>query len=360
VVARVGGTPIARSVLEGQMAILADLKPASEDVVPVPPSFTGCIGYLDSSAKTAGAARPSAAAARARCRELYGSLVSRALQNLISGLWVRGWARELGVHVSIEELRDGLERGLARRYRTEAALHRFMSETGETIPDMLFSLQERLLDQGIWNKLNAEIGPVTNAKLVKYYAENRGQYHIGEQRDLEMVLTKKGAAAAARLKRELERGVSYAAIAERLLPEQLPFMHHGVVDGLEPQALGETSLDHAVFSARPGVVVGPLRLDVGPHFNGRSEQVIRAIDGYYLFTVTKVAPAHELSLAEVKPKLAPILPKLLEKRATAALVARLRPKWRALTNCAAGFVVLKCRQFKPAPGEPVEDPYTLD
>ena len=101
-------------------------------------------------------------------------------------------------------------------------------------------------------------------------------------------------------------------------------------------------------------------MSLAPHFNGRSDQVVRSIDGYYLFTVTKVSPARELSLAEVKSQLAPILPKLLEKRATAALVAKLRPKWRALTNCTAGFVVLKCRQFRPAPGEPPEDAYTLD
>jgi hypothetical protein len=31
-----------------------------------------------------------------------------------------------------------------------------------------------------------------------------------------------------------------------------------------------------------------------------------------------------------------------------------------VTDCAPGFVVLKCREFKPAPGEPAEDPYTLD
>ena len=153
------------------------------------------------------------------------------------------------MRVSVEEVRHGLERLLGREFGTEAALHRFMRESDKTFPDMLFNEQERLLAQGIRNKLNAEIGPVTNATLARYYSENRAQYHVNEQRDLEMVLTKKGAAAAAKLKLELEHGVSYAAIARRLLPEQLPFIHRGVIDGLEPGALGETSLDHAVFSA---------------------------------------------------------------------------------------------------------------
>lgn len=358
--ARVGGTPIMRSALEARMAVLAATKPTAEDVVPVPPSFTGCIAHVEGSTGSPGAARPSAAAARARCRELYGSLVSKALQGLISAVWVKGWAGELGVHVSVQQVRHELERTLALQFPTEAKLREFLTESRETIPDLLFHQQERTLEEGIRAKINREIGPATSAMISRYYAENLTQYHVGEQRDLEIVRTKKGKAVAAGLRRELERGVGYSKIAKRLEGEQLPYIHDGVLENLEQNALAETPLNKAIFSARTGVLTGPVHLQAYPRFTGANARDIRNVEGYYLFTVTKIVPAHVTPLAQVKSTLLEDVPIFLEKRKVRALVARLRPKWRAMTDCAPGYVVLKCRGYRPVPGEPPEDPYTLD
>jgi hypothetical protein len=47
-------------------------------------------------------------------------------------------------------------------------------------------------------------------------------------------------------------------------------------------------------------------------------------------------------------------------RAIAAFVSAWRAKWRPRTDCRPGYIVETCRQFKPAPGEPPEDPYSLN
>jgi foldase protein PrsA len=352
---------ITRSAVEHRMEVDADSGSPSEDVVPVAPGFTGCIAHMQAYARSSKSGRLSRVAAKAQCAELYGQQVENALQSLISDAWVKGWAQELGVHVSDREVRRETEREVTEQFRTEAKLRRFMRDSGETIPDLLSHKQERLLEEGIRDKVNAKIGPVTNAMIDEYYAENQAKYHVNEQRYVRIVVTKRGAVAAAQLKRELEHGVSYAAVAKRLEAEQLPIFHHGEIkEGLEPRSLGRTSLDRTVFTARPGLITGPVDLDVGPGFEDRSEQDIKDIDGYYIFTVTHITPAGETPLAQVKRALALELPTLLEKQELAKLIAKLRSKWRAITSCVPGYVVLKCRQYKPAPGERPEDPYTLD
>ena len=254
-----------------------------------------------------------------------------------------------------------VEREVVRRFRSEAGFRASLAETKENVPNLLFIAKVNLLEEKIRGKLNARIGALTHAELAQYYAEHRAQYYVREQRDMGLVRTKRSAAVAGRMKRELASGVSYAALAKRFAAEQPPYTKDGLLLGLEPHAFKEQSINDAIFSAKQGVLSGPVFLNVGPHFDHRSEQDIQNIRGYYLFTVDKIVPGHETPLSQVEPALKPILPILLEKREVAALVRRVRPKWRAMTDCSPGYVVLKCRQYRPSAAEPDnEDPYTLN
>jgi hypothetical protein len=58
--------------------------------------------------------------------------------------------------------------------------------------------------------------------------------------------------------------------------------------------------------------------------------------------------------------LARTLPETLYKEALVRFVKAWRARWRARTVCSPGFVVRNCREFKPVPGEPPEDAYTLN
>jgi parvulin-like peptidyl-prolyl isomerase len=359
VVVRVGGMPITRSQLESRMAVMATSSSAPEGIVPVPPGFSGCIKGVERAAISTRAAPPTATGARAQCAAIYKQLVGEALKSLISGEWVIGWARELGVRVSDQEARRALEQLMATEFHSEANLRQFMVETHDNVYAMLFKRKVALAEAAIRARVKAKVGPVTNATLVKYYAENPARFHVNEQRDLGIVRTDKGAAAAARIERELAGGVSYAVMAKRLASEQPVYADDGRLTGIEPHTFAQESVNHAIFSAKPGVVIGPVQVQLQPHSEGHTEEQLRHIDGYYIFTVQKILPAHQVPLAQVKPALLRTLPALLEAHELSPLTARLSSKWRALTDCSHGFVVRKCRQFRPAPGEPPEAPETL-
>lgn len=347
VVARVGAFVITQPELASRIAIDAHEEPRSERVVPVPPAYTSCIAYLRTHGESGGhAAAATTAQLKGRCSALHQRLVEDALKELITSYWQIGGARELRVPVSGNEASQALEKDLSTEFNSEAALEHYLKATGENIPDMLFSLQAQLAWNNIRSKLKASTGPVTAARIASYYAENKSRLMVEEQRDLWLVRTKRSAALARQIKQELQSGVSFASIAKRYAAEQPPYMREAFLSGLTPHVFAEPTLNDAIFSARRGVVTGPVRLELEPTFDHRSARDIRNIDGYYIFEVNKITPGYLPTLAQVKAKLAEELPRALQQSAVAAFKGSWIARWRAKTDCLPGLAVRECQQVR--------------
>jgi foldase protein PrsA len=91
-------------------------------------------------------------------------------------------------------------------------------------------------------------------------------------------------------------------------------------------------LDDAVFSARKGALVGPVKTSFG----------------YYVFSVTRVTPARQQTLAESRDTIEQTLVSQHEQSALDAFVRDFTARWRAKTQCTAGFETTDCANG-PAP-----------
>jgi foldase protein PrsA len=341
IVARVGGFALTRGALARKMAIRAYKGASESGLVPVPPSYALCVSQLRAHAQRG----VTAAALRGQCAELYEEIRTSTLTVLLDYYWETGAAEELGVTLSPREVRVALAQSIAGNVHTVTQLRKFLKTYGENISDMLFTLRASLSWSRVQQKIKASIGRVTRARIAAYYADNEAQYHVKEYRDLWLVRTKKSLALANMLKRELESGTSFAAIAKRYAAEQPSYTRgDGFLAELEPHAFAERSLNDAIFSARPGVVSGPVRLQLASGFDHRPLIDIRSIDGYYLFEVSKVSPAHTISLADATDGLMRELPQLLFTEAFDKYRAQWESRWQAKTDCAAGVIVGECRQ----------------
>jgi PPIC-type PPIASE domain len=359
VIARVGPYAITRSALEGRMRIELLTEAPSERVTPVPPKFSSCISRLAELSKPpTGKTGPDEAQLRNDCRALYKSLVSRVLSPLISAYWVKGGAHELGINVSAAQLRHELAVAKGAPFRTETSFRAFLAQSGESIPDLLFNIEENVLAGALREEVEKPFAHVSDAQVAAYYKENEQAFYVPEERALGLVRTS-SEAAAARVERELRSGVSFAAISKRLAPEQPRFLVQGLLSGLKPGVFKERALNDAIFSAKTHVVEPPVELSL-IKFDFRNKQDIQNVNGYYIFEVQSVKRGYQRSLAQVKAEIAKSLPVTLQKQADRKFIGAWREKWRARTDCSPGYVVRKCRQFKPVPGEPGEDPYTYD
>ena len=125
------------------------------------------------------------------------------------------------------------------------------------------------------------------------------------------------------------------------------------------EAIGTAELPDAIFAAKPGVVSGPVYVDVVNELLLPTSHDIQSVDGYYVFEVKRVIPKHLKPFAQFKKSLSEELPEQLRQQTIAAWVAPWRAKWEAKTSCSPGFVIAKCSEYKRLPTEPPEIPYGI-
>jgi foldase protein PrsA len=366
-VVRVGPLTVTRAAFAARMEIEArsQTQPGRGPLVPVPPAFSSCVAQLAAFAAgfgTSSSSQDSKAHLRAQCRSLYEKYRTNVLTELISAGWVLGGAAEAGLRVSDAEVRSELQRLRKAAFPSEATYREYLKASGETLSDLLFATKVQMLSAKLRQRIYSSLPPVTTATVAGYYAANKAKFTVAEERDLGFLRTRH-AATAPQIKRELESGVSFATIAKRLAHEQPYYTTAGLLKALKPHIIQQRVLNDAIFAARPHAISGPIRLNLYPGYQARFHRNpadINNIDGYYVFEVQAIRPAHTKPLATVEDAIKRELPTVQQRQALSSFIRSWRARWRAKTDCASGYVVHKCRQFKPVRGEPAEDLVTLN
>lgn len=284
VVARVGGTAIAKAQLEHWVKVFAAGDP------------------------------PAAGTPRAQ------ALRRQALRFLISADWLIGEARRRGIEIAPQEV----ARAVAAQVRTTspggaAEEQRFLASIGGTVADLRFEAQARLAAARVRGSVLAAVAPVTAADVASYYRRNAARYAVPELREV-LITNRKTVREARQIKREVRAGRSFSDFAH---PETFATMP------IEPNDTGRP-LKLAIAAAKVGVLVGPLKARVDD----------------FVFQLRRVTPARRRSLAEVSHSIATQL--LAERRRDgfAAFQASWAAGWRARTDCSTGYVVDFCRQYR--------------
>jgi hypothetical protein len=338
VVARVGGQVITKASFEHAVFIAARSE-EPDPVIPVPPSFTGCVARLRASSGgsvSAGMSVSSAATLRGRCSAHYDALETTALDSLILDDWLIGGAAEEGVSVSGQQVHQHL-RSLGG---DPAVLERNLAMQGRTMADYVFEARVQMLAEGIRRVIARKADHVSRAQLVSYYSQHKQAFGVPERRDFHIV----GAvseAQAERAKREIAAGRSFAAVVKELPPDAQPiYSKEGLVVGYQSGAYHQVPLNRAIFTANPRVLTGPVGVS----------------GGFYVFEVTRVHPAQQKSLAQSEAEIKKTLPSERFNAALAEFIRSRRSRWVSRTECERGYVVADCREYVSPAGSSVESP----
>jgi foldase protein PrsA len=316
--------------------------------VPVPPKYTACIAKAKVTSKPAKGPGPSESVLKSRCETEYKSLQQEVLGFLISSSWVLGEAESLGVKVSDKEVKKQFEKIKSQQFPKAAEFEKFLKTSGQTVSDLLLRVKLNLLSTKIQQKIIKQKSKVTHAQIEKYYKNNPKRFGVPEKRNLLIILTKTEAQAK-KAKQEIASGKSFESVAKRVSIDptskssggKLP----GVVKGQE-----EKSLDAAVFSAKKGVLTGPVKTPFG----------------YYIFEVQTITPGSQQTLKQAESSIKSQLTATQQQSALSKFVKEFKKKWQAKTECRAGFKVPDCKGYKapktttssPAPSSTSSTPPT--
>lgn len=364
VVARVGDQVITKTAFEDRMRLEAHAQNPKNPIYLVAPAFSSCISQLEATAKGLGASGSATPSSRSRlkaqCGQLYKYFAPKILKELISGMWVIVGAEKYGIRLTDEELRQNAR----HRYASASNFAELLKMTSENMPDLLWNIKVELLANKLRAMADAQAPTVTPAVTASYYATHKAAFTTPEERDVG-VIRARSLATARRVKAELQSGVSFESIAKRLRPQPvyLTSSGPGLVKGLKRNVLRQDALDSAIFSARAHAISGPVRLNLFPGYHPRfhkNPNDVNNIDGYYVFEVQAIRPAKVQPLSQVGARLEAELPHQLQQQALVSFIKAWRAKMLPITDCMPGYVIRKCRQYKPLKGEEPEDLYTVD
>ena len=352
-VVRVGDEVIKRSEFNRWMRIaaLSSQPPGSGQAVTVPdaPTFAKCIAAKRRSTPQSPPGQPQQTdqALRQQCRAEYEGLRDQVLQFLIQAEWLQGEAKDQDVKVSDKAVQDSFQRQKRQSFPNDADYQRFLRSSGMTQQDILLRVRLDLLTNEIREKVTKGKDRVSAKQIADYYARNKQRFAQPEQRDLQVVLTRNDARAQA-AKRALQDGQSWPSVARRFSIDQASKDQGGRLPNVIP-GQQEQALDKAVFGARQGQLVGPVRTPFG----------------FYLFRVTGITPGSQQSLPQVRESIRRILQSQNQQNALQKFIAEYQKKWKSRTNCRKGFIIESCRNAPkprrtstvppgavPAPGAP--------
>jgi len=246
-------------------------------------------------------------------------LQAQVMQMLISFAWIEGEARMQGLTVTEAEVEASFEEQKQQSFPKESDYRKFLRTSGQSEADILDRVRLDLLSNAIRDRVVAPAtGSVTEAAIDAYIAKH-GPMEIPERRDLRLVLTK--TRAQAQLARSaLERGANWKEVARRYSIDRSSGRDGGRI-GTRPKGTLVKRLDRAVFRARRGRLVGPVRTQ----------------NGYYVFTVSRIRPATVMPRKVHRKHVRDQLESEAQQRLLDTFVRTFTATWTTRTTCAPAF-----------------------
>jgi foldase protein PrsA len=330
-VAKVGDTSITKeqfnhwlTAAAKQQAQTTGQKP--EDVVaPDPPNFTQCAAAKAKQKLPKGTPAPKPADLKAQCKQEYDGLRDQTMQFLISAQWLLQESKNRKITASDKEVQTTFQQQKKQSFPKEADYQKFLKSSGQTEADLLYRVKLSVLTNKLQQAIIKDKGKVTDAQITDYYNKNKKRFAQPETRDLLVVLNPKKAKAQAALK-ELQAGKPWKQVAKKYSTDDASKAQGGKLPNVT-QGQQEKGFDTAIFGAPKGKVTGPVKTQFG----------------YYVFKVTKVTPAKQQTLAQVKETIRNLLQSQNQQKALNDFVKDFQDGYKKKTNCAKGFVVEQCK-----------------
>ena len=204
------------------------------------------------------------------------------MQFLIQAEWVQQEAENQDVKVSDKQIKQSFEDQKKQAFPNDKAYEDFLKTSGMTEEDILFRVKLDQLQQKLTAKITQDSKKVTDEDISEYYDKNKKRFAQPERRDLLVVLTKTEAQAE-KAKAALEDGDSFKQVAKQYSIDEASKAQGGKLPAVT-QGQQEKAFDDAIFGAKKGELVGPVKTQFG----------------WDVFQVDKVSPASQQSLDEAK------------------------------------------------------------
>jgi foldase protein PrsA len=332
-VAEVDGNAIDKDAFNHWMNVAVKTNGQPNATVPDAPDYAKCIAAKRKTAPKPAKGQPKTTDSQLKdqCKQEYTSLREQVMQLLTSFQWIQGEAKEQGIKVTDAEVKKSFQDQKKQSFPKEADYQKFLKDYDQTEADILQRVKLDLLSNKIRDKVVKGKDKVTDAQVQDFYNKNKSRFAQPERRDLRIVLTK-GVDKANQAKAALVHGGNWKVVAKKYSIDEASKAQGGKLPA-QAQGTLEKSLDAAVFKAKKGQIVGPVKTQFG----------------YYVFSVEKIQKASQQTLEQAKETIRQTLSTQNQQKALDKFVSDFQKKWKNRTECREGYVTQVCKGGKATP-----------
>lgn len=262
----------------------------------------------------------------------YDELQTKAMTELIEGVWIRGEAEELGISVTEKQVEDELTSIKKQNFPTDAAYKKFLTESKFTEEEVNQLVELQIFTKKIQEQVGTEAPKPSSDQIEAYYeAEKEVQFTTKESRDVRLILNEdKGEVEAAKAALEKDSSpASWKKAAKKYSSDPTSASKGGLQAGITEEFL-KGPLKAAIFDSPTGELVGPVKFE----------------KNWVLVEVVKLNPEKEQTLAEAKPQIESTLGQQTQQEYLSEFVSGFDAKWTQRTVCGDDFVMEKCGNYK--------------
>ena len=330
-VADVAGNPITTKAFDHWLYVAAKSQASQNPGAPVivpsdPPTFTNCIAQIRAQVPTL--AKSPTKTLQNDCKQLFTSLSNQVLDFLIKGYWYQAEAAKEHITVSAAQVNKAFETAKKQQFPTAAGFNTFLSQTGQTLQDILFRFR---VNQVFEKLLTKHAHKVTPAAIAAYYKQHLSSFGTPATRDIRIVLTKSKSQALS-AKSALSHHQSWKAVAKKYSIDPTTKSNGGLLTGVR-QGQEDQALDKGAFSASLNKLSGP----------------VKGQFGYYVFEVVKITQPTQQTLVQATPVITQTLSSQLQSTSQSSLDKLVKQHWLSKTTCQKAFAMIDCSNYSATP-----------
>jgi foldase protein PrsA len=328
-VVRVGDASVTRASFDRWFKVAAAGNPATaaDKSLYDPPGYAGCVAKKTKTAPKPAKGQPATTPAqfKQQCKAEYEDLRNQVLQFLILEKWVGGEAKDQGLKIAPKDMEKAFVAAKKAAFPKDSDFDKYLKQLNMTVNDARFQIGLQTVYTKLRDKALADAPKITDKSIADFYKKNKARFAQPETRDLRVVLAKTESKANA-ARKALEAGGSWKKVVAKYSIDDTSKAQGGTLLGVA-KATQEKTFGEAVFTAAKGRLTGPVKVQFG----------------YYVFQVQRITPAKQQTLAQSKSAIRQEITAQNTKAADEKFNKDLRTKWKAKTNCRAGFVVDQCK-----------------
>jgi foldase protein PrsA len=257
-----------------------------------------------------------------------------AMGELLDLIWINGEAEELGLSVTDKEIETELAQIKKANFPTPAAYKEFLESSKLTPEDVNRKVELQVASTKIQELVAGLAPPPSSEAIAENYEENKAStYTTKPSRDVRLIINEdKGEVEAALVKLEADDSpASWKAVAKKYSADPSTSAKGGLQTELTEELLASAGpLKKAIFGAATGEVLGPVKFQ----------------NTYVVFEVDKLNPEKTQTLGEVRAQITAQLEEQAKQAKLQEFVSEYQSKWTARTQCADGFVIKRCANYK--------------